>query len=594
MVLRPLLTLKEEYFGSTRVMFRWDPSASRLACIPAARPSNLFLVNIAFIKDVMLEERDSPVSSFEWDRTGDILALIQKGTAKVTIYHYNEDRLEIVDCSGEDPSFIAWNRIGPQLAIGMSKGNISIYNSKSMERQLIAGKHGRMITCGAWTLRGLLMLGSEDRIISLSDSEGETLRQTMLRSAPTSMKISDDILYGNESKSVFEKGNSVTKCCVRTAKDTLTVLEIDGMTVLATIKLTQKYRSIVDFGWFGDEQLCIGYVGGHIVVTSSRGDEAGQELFQMKPLSSLDALALCFSALSAAVAGDGCVKLIDLIQRSEESDKTITVDDDEEKGGIVSDLVFSRAGQTITFSLSTGCIRSYLLRLPSIITARGSTVAWMSSLREITFIDVNVDNGKDKKAVQCEEEPRLLGVGPDHIAAGEEVSKGDGKLHSSLVFAACGRRIFYYSRLDTDEVRKEYPDEVTGVEMSATYAAVLVDRKMLVEEDCRVNEYRHTDNIIAVYPNNLGGVYTAFIDIRGVLHVYNAVTEVCMIPIKPEKVGKIKGVVWDLADPMVFVVVADDIRGTAELGLHTCVVFDIAANLWPSEVDISGVNISLH
>lgn len=59
-----------------------------------------------------------------------------------------------------------------------------------------------------------------------------------------------------------------------------------------------------------------------------------------------------FSALSAAVAGDGCVKLIDLIQRSEESDKTITVDDDEEKGGIVSDLVFSRAGQTITFSES--------------------------------------------------------------------------------------------------------------------------------------------------------------------------------------------------------------------------------------------------
>lgn len=22
-----------------------------------------------------------------------------------------------------------------------------------------------------------------------------------------------------------------------------------------------RYRSIVDFGWFGDEQLCIGYVG---------------------------------------------------------------------------------------------------------------------------------------------------------------------------------------------------------------------------------------------------------------------------------------------------------------------------------------------
>ncbi|KAF4748435.1 hypothetical protein FOZ62_013893, partial [Perkinsus olseni] len=115
----------------------------------------------------------------------------------VSIYHFDEDRLETLDCSREEPSFIAWNMTGPQLAIGTSKGNTIIYNSKTAKMQLIAGKHGRRITCGAWTLRGHLLLGSDDKIISLSDTEGETLRQTVLRSAPMTMRVADEIIAGS-------------------------------------------------------------------------------------------------------------------------------------------------------------------------------------------------------------------------------------------------------------------------------------------------------------------------------------------------------------------------------------------------------------
>ncbi|KAF4739644.1 hypothetical protein FOZ63_013685 [Perkinsus olseni] len=170
MVLRQLLKLKEEYFGSGAVMFRWNNSASRLACVPAARPSNIFIFDSSgeIERDVPLDDRTSPVSSFEWDTTGNVLALIQKGVVTVSIYHFDEDRLETLDCSREEPSFIAWNMTGPQLAIGTSKGNTIIYNSKTAKMQLIAGKHGRRITCGAWTLRGHLLLGSDDKIISLS------------------------------------------------------------------------------------------------------------------------------------------------------------------------------------------------------------------------------------------------------------------------------------------------------------------------------------------------------------------------------------------------------------------------------------------
>ncbi|KAF4726823.1 hypothetical protein FOZ63_013460, partial [Perkinsus olseni] len=159
------------------------------------------------------------------------------GVVTVSIYHFDEDRLETLDCSREDPSFIAWNMTGPQLAIGTSKGNTIIYNSKTAKMQLIAGKHGRRITCGAWTLRGHLLLGSDDKIVSLSDTEGETLRQTVLRSAPMTMRVADEIIAGNAAS--FDNGGLSAKCCVRTGKDSLILLETEAMSIVATVKFSQ-------------------------------------------------------------------------------------------------------------------------------------------------------------------------------------------------------------------------------------------------------------------------------------------------------------------------------------------------------------------
>ncbi|KAF4720928.1 hypothetical protein FOZ62_011088, partial [Perkinsus olseni] len=713
MVLRQLLKLKEEYFGSATVMFRWNSSASRLACVPAARPSNVFIFDSSgeIERDVPLDDRTSPVSSFQWDTTGNVLALIQKGVVTVSIYHFDEDRLETLDCSREEPSFIAWNMTGPQLAIGTSKGNTIIYHSKTAKMQLIAGKHGRRIACGAWTLRGHLLLGSDDKIISLSktrispledplrllsanpsslsrdsmvgllhrymnqaipavfevagDIEGETLRQTVLRSAAMTIRVADEILAGNAAS--FGKGGLSTKCCVRTGKDTLMLLETGAMSIVATIKFSQKYGSIVDYGWFGDERLCIGYSGegrwavplqwkgedvdhrfvqalkipllgfsGQVVVTPTSGDEIGQEIFKCKPASSLDALSLCsvpskaggFSVLWAAVAGDGCIKIVDLRDCREETERTINYEDDD-KAGVVSGLTFSRGGQTITFNVSTGCVYSYLARLPLMFEARGNTVAWLSSFREITVTEI-VDRKQrsgsehswgenaEKVKIECEVEPAIIGVGPRHIAAG------------------AGRRVYYHPRRDGEKTEREYPAKVEAVELSQSHAAVLAEGKIYirslkgppavtvlpaegskgddgvkilsmrmtlqdilvystsgkelvhydVEERCPINEYRHTESILAVYPNNLGGTYTAFLDAKGMLQVYNAVTEVSLSPVDHDRVGKIRGVLWDLADPSVFVVAADA-REAAVLELHTFVVYDYSLS-GPTVVPVGG------
>ncbi|KAF4725864.1 WD repeat-containing protein 19, partial [Perkinsus olseni] len=229
--------------------------------------------------------------------------------------------------------------------------------------------------------------------------------------------------------------------------------------------------------------------------------------------------------------------------------------------------------------------------------------------------------------------PAIIGVGPRHIAAGTVLP-----LLALPILAGqgAGRRVYYHPRRDGEKTEREYPAKVEAVELSQSHAAVLAEGKIYirslkgppavtvlpaegskgddgvkilsmrmtlqdilvystsgkelvhydVEERCPINEYRHTESILAVYPNNLGGTYTAFLDAKGMLQVYNAVTEVSLSPVDHDRVGKIRGVLWDLADPSVFVVAADA-REAAVLELHTFAVYDYSLS-GPTVVPVGG------
>ena len=51
-----------------------------------------------------------------------------------------------------------------------------LYNHKTSRRIPVIGKHSKAITCGAWSEANLLALGSEDRTLSISNSDGDTIR----------------------------------------------------------------------------------------------------------------------------------------------------------------------------------------------------------------------------------------------------------------------------------------------------------------------------------------------------------------------------------------------------------------------------------
>lgn len=55
----------------------------------------------------------------------------------------------------------------------------------------ILGKHSKRIVCGAWSTENLLALGSDDKTMSLSNEEGDTIRVVQLREIPSDITFAE-------------------------------------------------------------------------------------------------------------------------------------------------------------------------------------------------------------------------------------------------------------------------------------------------------------------------------------------------------------------------------------------------------------------
>lgn len=53
------------------------------------------------------------------------------------------------------------------------------------------GKHKKRILCGAWSIDGLLALASEDKVLTISTSEGDTRREIALQGDPSHIQFSE-------------------------------------------------------------------------------------------------------------------------------------------------------------------------------------------------------------------------------------------------------------------------------------------------------------------------------------------------------------------------------------------------------------------
>ncbi|NXC85212.1 WDR19 protein, partial [Cercotrichas coryphoeus] len=521
--------------------------------------------------------------AMDWDKDGDTLAIITDKSSTIFLWDAITNKTSQVDSGMRDTmSFLLWSRVGALLAVGTTKGNLLIYNRQTSRKISVLGKHTKRITCGCWSIENLLALGGEDRMITISNQEGDTIRQTSVSSDPSDMQFS--VMKTDERVSTRESTVSIV-----VGKRTLFLFNLNDPDNPIDLKFQQPYGRIVSYKWYGDGYIMIGFSHGCFVVISTHIREIGQEVFQAhNHKDNLSSIAISQSLNKAASCGDNCIKIHDLTDMREMY--AIINLDDENKG--VDQMAWTDDGQLLAVSTRKGSLHVFLTKLPILGDACSTRIAYLTSLLEVTI--ANHVESELPVTVSVEVEPSFVAIGVYHLAVG------------------MNNRAWFYA-LGESNVRKlkdvEYLGTVASMHLNSDYAAALFEGKVqlhmieseglgaqeeretrlfpadddkyrilchaltsdfliygtdtggihyfYIEDWKYVNEYRHPVSVRKVFPDP-SGTRMAFIDDKSDGFVYSPVND--RVYEIPDFSPTIKGILWENwpMDKGVFVAFDDD------------------------------------
>ncbi|RZF45403.1 hypothetical protein LSTR_LSTR002846 [Laodelphax striatellus] len=344
-----------------------------------------------------------------WDSDGDLLGVICNGNSSLILWDANTSKRNVIETRFRDAlTCLIWAKNGPTVAVATAKGNVVIYHHSTTKRIPILGKHTKAITSGDWSNEGLLALGSEDRTLSISSADGDSLRVIQLRSEPAMIQFSE--------MKTDERASGENTVSVIVGKKTLFLYNLQDPENPIELAFQPRYGNIVTYKWFGDGYILVGFSLGYMIAISTHIREVGQELFQVK--NHRDVFSdIAVSQLLGKIAscGDNLVKIHEMSQLSE-SPAVITVED--EAG--VDKIAYSEDGQLLGVSTGSGHLRVFLTRLPILAAAHANTVAVLTALTQLTLHQLTFHKGKSLPTVtlEMEVEPSFLAIGPFHLVGG--------------------------------------------------------------------------------------------------------------------------------------------------------------------------------
>ena len=450
------------------VLFSWHPEGNLLASV-----GKNGIVQITDRHGDIIDEipmtNIAPVLILEWDKDGEYLAILQEGNGVVPLWSTSFHRVTPLDTGLKDPSFLAWSKTGPQLAVGTAKGNLLIYNKTKKQKIPIIGKHGKRISCGSWSRTGnKLALGSDDKSLTISNEAGDTLIHTEVQNMCYSMDFScnrcigaanklDDMVsanLGGKSLLLFGIGND--------AEDPieLTFSSAEGS------RSSSHYGDIVSHTFFDGGLLMIGFSKGFLVVVSTFPQDLGEEKNVGRFHSnSLQSFSYNPALRRAATSGLDGVRIVDTRDFKEIASDFISISDLED--GRVTEIAWSPDGTILTIGTDSGNVYNFLAKMAVLSAKYGSSVAFLSSLREASVVDAEKKNRPVDVPLKIE--PSFLALGPKHLAAGMNNRvcfhklAGNGNNSSSAVVS-----------------EQEYMGTVLEVQLNLTFAAVLIEGKAML------------------------------------------------------------------------------------------------------------------
>ncbi|TMS23823.1 WD repeat-containing protein 19 [Larimichthys crocea] len=500
----------------------------------------------------------------DWDKDGDILAVIAAKSSSIYLWDASVNKTSQIDSGMRDQmSFILWSKTGPLLAVGTVKGNLLIYNQQTSRKIPVLGKHSKKITCGSWSTQNLLALGSEDNTLSISNHEGDTVRQATLRGEPAEMCFS---MMKTDERSA--QGDNTVSLSVD--KKILMLYLVNDPENRIELTFQRHYGNIVSYRWYGDGYILIGFSHGYFVVISTHIREIGQELYQAhNHKESLNSVAISPALNKAASCGDNSIKIHELSELKYISN--VVRLDDETKG--LDQLSWTDDGQLLAVSTQKGTLHVFLTKLPILGDSFGTRLAYLTSLLEVTVS--NQVEGETPVAIEVEVEPTFIAIGPYHVAVGMN--------NRAWFYALVDQEPDYAAALfegkvqlhmiegkDQEEKKqmKLFPDDdrqgrILCHALTADFLYYGTDSGnvvcVLVEDWVTVSSYSHSVGVRKVFPD-LNGTRLVFIDDKngGFLLSHANTTDSCFE--LPNFSPTITGVLWDNwhADRGVFVAYDDD------------------------------------
>uniref|UniRef100_H0X6K1 WD repeat domain 19 n=1 Tax=Otolemur garnettii TaxID=30611 RepID=H0X6K1_OTOGA len=389
--------------------------------------------------------------ALDWDKEGDILAVIAEKSSCVYLWDSNTQKTSQLDGGMRDQmSFLLWSKIGSFLAVGTVKGNLLIYNRQTSRKIPILGKHTKRITCGCWNTENLLALGGEDKMITVSNQEGDTIRQIPVKLEPTNLQFS--------MMRPDERGSAESMISVLLGKKNLYLFNLNEPDNPVDLEFQPRYGNLVCYNWYGDGYIAMGFSRGIFVAISTHVGEVGQEIAQSRDhRENLTGIAVSHTLNKVASCGDNCVKIHDMAELKDIY--AIISLDDESKG--LSTLSWTDDGQLLAVSTQRGSLHVFLTNLPILGDTCSTRIAYLTSLLEVT-VDNPVE-GESPVTVCVDVEPNFVAVGLYHLAVG------------------MNNRAWFYV-LGENAVKKlkdmEYLGTVASICLHSDYAAALFEGKV--------------------------------------------------------------------------------------------------------------------
>lgn len=289
---------------SDAIDFRWQPKKGKyLATTSFDNTVNIYSRHGEPVEQINLF---GSCLAIAWDGEGDLLAIVTDKSTAILLWNSVTRAVVHVDTGLKETfTLLCWSKMmRSTLMVGGVRGSILIYNHQTARKLPLIGKHSKKIVSGAWSDSNLIALVSDDRTLSISEAEGETITVKHLKGEGSDVQFVHS--YFDEKVNSSEH-NTVA---VVVNKKVLLMILLADLDRNVVCSFQEWYGSILSYYPYANGNLFIAFYTGLVVTISTCHKNFGAELFQIKAHREvISCMTVCTTIAKIATCSDNSLKV---------------------------------------------------------------------------------------------------------------------------------------------------------------------------------------------------------------------------------------------------------------------------------------------